>query len=114
MAPKDLKATRPQPPDTTDSTPSSARDREMGRDAAPAGDLGHGHRTWSPPANEQGISNRPGDGHAEDGATADMKGRTSLTQPPEAGVPNQQGIRGHAQDERPNDEKKTRDRGGRS
>jgi hypothetical protein len=76
MAPKDFKATRPQPPATTGATPSSARDREMGRDAAPAGDLGHGHRTWSPPANEQGISNRPGDGHAEDGATADMKGRT--------------------------------------
>jgi hypothetical protein len=96
------------------SAQNSARDREMGRDSPPAGDLGRGERTWSPPANEQGISNRTGDGHAAHETAADRKGRTSLTDPPAPGVPSQQGIRGHAQDERPNDEKKTRDRGGRS
>ena len=114
MAPRDHQLTSPPPDETTESARNSARDREMGRDTAPAGDLGRGQRTWSPPPNEQGISNRPGDGHESNGATADTKGGTSLTNPPEAGVPSQQGIRGHAQDERPRDEKKTRDRGGRS
>jgi hypothetical protein len=40
----------------------NARDREMGREAQPLGDLGQGHRTWTPPAGEQGMSNRPDDG----------------------------------------------------
>jgi hypothetical protein len=39
----------------------TARDREMGRDADPRGDLGRGNETWKPPAGEQGISNRPDD-----------------------------------------------------
>jgi hypothetical protein len=39
----------------------NARDREMGRDGPPLGDLGHGERTWAPPAGEQGLSNRPDD-----------------------------------------------------
>ena len=103
----------PQSPDKTHppATPGTARDREMGRDAPPGGDLGRGRRTWAPPADEQGISNRPGDGASTD-ATETPGGRTS--DPPSSGVPSQQGVSGHAQDERPDDEKKTRDRGGRS
>jgi hypothetical protein len=112
MTPKNLENTPGR--ETNDAAETSARDREMGRDAAPAGDLGHGQRTWSPPPHEQGISNRPGDGHEGDGRTVDASRHTSLDDPPDAGVPSQQGIRGHAQDERPDDEKKTRDRGGRS
>ena len=114
MTPKNREAV-PTPSDDADRVaPSSARDREMGRDTPPAGDLGRGERTWTPPANEQGISNRAGDGHATGATASDTTSRTSLTDPPEPGVPSQQGIRGHAQEERPNDEKKTRDRGGRS
>ena len=30
-------------------------------DEDPKGDRGGGDKTWTPPANEQGISNRPGD-----------------------------------------------------
>ena len=43
----------------------SARDREMGRADEPLGDLGGGRETWTPPAGEQGISNRPDDGGVE-------------------------------------------------
>ena len=53
-----------------DDLAGNARDREMGREAEPLGDLGGGHRTWAPPADEQGMSNRPGDA----GASADRDG----------------------------------------
>ena len=53
-----------------DDLPGNARDREMGREAEPLGDLGGGHRTWSPPADEQGMSNRPGDA----GPSPDLEG----------------------------------------
>jgi hypothetical protein len=43
----------------------TARDREMGREDQPLGDLGHGNRTWTPPAERQGISNRAGDTEEE-------------------------------------------------
>ena len=43
------------------SDTGTARDREMGRDAEPLGDLGRGKETWTPPTGEQGISNRPDD-----------------------------------------------------
>ena len=39
----------------------TARDREMGRDSEPQGDLGKRGKTWTPPDGTQGISNRPGD-----------------------------------------------------
>ena len=39
----------------------TARDREMGRDSEPQGDLGKRGKTWTPPDGSQGISNRPGD-----------------------------------------------------
>jgi len=48
----------------------NARDREMGRDASPLGDLGGGQRTWTPPDGEQGISNRP-----DDAGTTDQESR---------------------------------------
>jgi hypothetical protein len=56
-------ATRSTQPEGTliDETDGNARDREMGREGPPLGDLGHGKRTWAPPAGEQGISNRPDD-----------------------------------------------------
>lgn len=47
-----------QPPSTP---PTTARDREMGRDAPQSGDLGKGNVTWAPPPGEPGISNRPDD-----------------------------------------------------
>ena len=51
-----------------DDLAGNARDREMGREAEPLGDLGGGNRTWAPPVNEQGMSNRPGDaGDSADG-----------------------------------------------
>ena len=112
MAPND-----PNPePGRPNQNPShaTARDREMGRDAPPSGDLGRDERTWTPPQGEQGISNRPDDGRPSTEAAEAPDGQTTLSDPPESGVPSQQGIRGHAQDERPDDEKKTRDRGGRS
>jgi hypothetical protein len=31
------------------------------RSEEPQGDLGHGHKTWTPEDGEQGISNRPDD-----------------------------------------------------
>ena len=39
----------------------------------PKGDLGHGHKTWTPGSGEQGISNRPDDEGDEvpDGDEAD-------------------------------------------
>lgn len=40
---------------------STARDREMGREAKPKGDLGEDGKTWTPPAGKQGMSNRPDD-----------------------------------------------------
>jgi hypothetical protein len=51
-------------------TPANARDREMGRDVEPAGDLGY-RKTWTPPPGEQGISNRPDDEAVEDAPSAD-------------------------------------------
>ena len=54
------RSTKPQGP-AIDETAGNARDREMGREGPPLGDLGHGERTWMPPAGEQGISNRPDD-----------------------------------------------------
>ena len=44
---------------------NNARDREMGRDTEPRGDLGQQGKTWAPPAGAQGISNRPGDEGAD-------------------------------------------------
>ena len=44
-----------------ENVPGNARDREMGREHRPLGDLGHGDRTWTPPGGEQGMSNRAGD-----------------------------------------------------
>ena len=44
-----------------DDIPGNARDREMGRETEPLGDLGKRHETWKPPAGEQGMSNRPDD-----------------------------------------------------
>jgi hypothetical protein len=82
MAPQQPKPAPARPSKSPSSTHDTARDREMGRDAPPRGDLGQGERTWAPPPGEQGISNRPNDGASED--------------------------------KRSNDEKKTRDRGGRS
>jgi hypothetical protein len=98
----------------TAAAPGTARDREMGRDAAPLGDLGHGTRTWTPPAGQQGISNRPQDGDESGGTRTAADGRTSLPDGPAAGVPSQQGNRGHGQDDRPDDERNTREDGGRS
>ena len=40
---------------------ATARDREMGRDSEPLGDHGQSDKSWTPPAGEQGISNRPDD-----------------------------------------------------
>jgi hypothetical protein len=54
-----------------DSVDGNARDREMGRDAPPLGDLGSGQRTWTPPEGEQGISNRP-----DDARTTNQESRT--------------------------------------
>ena len=58
-----------------DELAGNARDREMGREAEPLGDLGGGHRTWAPPADEQGMSNRPGD--ASDSTEGDGGGNRS-------------------------------------
>lgn len=104
MAPQRPKPIPAPPSDAPSPTHTTARDREMGRDAPPSGDLGHGERSWSPPPGQQGISNRPDDGASTD-TTAPEEGQTTLSDPPESGVPSQQGLRGHAQDERPNDEK---------
>ena len=41
--------------------PTTARDREMGRDAPQSGDLGNGRVTWAPPPGKPGISTRPVD-----------------------------------------------------
>lgn len=50
----------------------TARDREMGRDGQPLGDLGEREKTWSPPTGTQGMSNRPDDeGGAANGAEPD-------------------------------------------
>jgi len=56
----DTRSTQPQGT-AIEETDGNARDREMGREGPPLGDLGHGERTWAPPAGEQGISNRPDD-----------------------------------------------------
>ena len=112
MAPNDPKPEPAKP--NQDPSHGTARDREMGRDIPPSGDLGRDGVTWRPPRGEQGISNRPDDGRASTEAAEAPDGQTTLSDPPESGVPSQQGVSGHAQDERPNDEKKTRDRGGRS
>ena len=55
--PKQIDKSEPQ----HENEASTARDREMGRDGQPLGDLGKDHETWKPPAGEQGISNRPDD-----------------------------------------------------
>jgi hypothetical protein len=52
----------------------TARDREMGRGGEPLGDRGRGNETWTPPAGEQGISNRPDDEAID---TTRAQGRTS-------------------------------------
>jgi hypothetical protein len=49
-----------------EDTPGNARQREMGQADEPLGDLGHGKRTWEPPAGEQGMSNRPDDAGPEE------------------------------------------------
>jgi hypothetical protein len=49
---------------------TNARDREMGRSDEPAGDLGGGRHTWTPPSGEQGISNRPDDEDPDSGSTS--------------------------------------------
>ena len=45
----------------------------------PLGDRGRGDKTWSPPADEQGISNRPGDSESgpddDDGLPEDARKR---------------------------------------
>jgi hypothetical protein len=45
----------------------------------PLGDRGRGDKTWSPPADEQGISNRPGDTESgpddDDGLPEDARRR---------------------------------------
>jgi len=48
-----------------DDVSRNARDRQMGREGEPLGDLGKGHETWKPPAGEQGMSNRPDDDGTE-------------------------------------------------
>jgi hypothetical protein len=53
-----------------DDAPGNARDREMGRGGEPQGDRGQGQRSWTPPAGEQGISNRPDDDDPEPGSTS--------------------------------------------
>ena len=45
--------------DSKDHNPSS--NVPLQTDEDPKGDRGQGDKTWSPPADEQGISNRPGD-----------------------------------------------------
>lgn len=67
----DTRSEQPSEGTTIDELAENARDREMGRAAAPLGDLGSGHRTWTPPSGEQGISNRP-----DDAAATDDRGRT--------------------------------------
>jgi len=47
---------------------TNARDREMGRTDEPAGDLGGGRKTWTPPSGEQGISNREDDEDSNSGS----------------------------------------------
>jgi hypothetical protein len=44
-----------------EATSGNARDREMGREGDSLGDKGRGNKTWTPPAGEQGMSNRPDD-----------------------------------------------------
>jgi hypothetical protein len=43
-----------------ENTPGNAREREMGRESEPLGDLGD-KKTRRPPTGEQGMSNRPDD-----------------------------------------------------
>jgi len=50
---------------SVDGYAGNARDRELGRTDAPLGDLGRGRETWTPPAGEQGLSNRPDDDGTE-------------------------------------------------
>jgi hypothetical protein len=40
---------------------TNTRTNEPARPEEPKGDLGHGHKTWTPDSGEQGISNRPAD-----------------------------------------------------
>ena len=55
-------ATRPRKlVEPTEQNTPTARDREMGREGEPLGDLGQADETWKPPAGEQGLSNRPDD-----------------------------------------------------
>jgi hypothetical protein len=60
------RTTKDDPSTVGGQAPGTARDREMGREAEPLGDLGHRGKTWTPPEGEQGISNRPGDEAVED------------------------------------------------
>ena len=53
-----------------DDHAGNARDRELGRTDAPLGDLGRGRETWTPPAGEQGLSNRPDDDGTETDSNA--------------------------------------------
>ena len=46
--------------DSKDHNPSANVPAQTDED--PKGDRGRGDKTWTPPADEQGISNRPGDG----------------------------------------------------
>jgi hypothetical protein len=43
-----------------ETTPGNAREREMGRETEPLGDLGD-KKTWRPPTGQQGMSNRADD-----------------------------------------------------
>jgi hypothetical protein len=43
------------------TTEEIAREGGAGRDDQPLGDQGQDRKTWTPPAGEQGISNRPDD-----------------------------------------------------
>jgi hypothetical protein len=45
--------------DSKDHNPSANVPAQTDED--PKGDRGRGDKTWTPPADEQGISNRPGD-----------------------------------------------------
>jgi hypothetical protein len=45
--------------DSKDHNPSASVPAQT--DEEPKGDRGRGDKTWTPPADEQGISNRPGD-----------------------------------------------------
>jgi hypothetical protein len=63
--------------DSKDHNPSANVPAQSDED--PKGDRGHGDKTWTPPADEQGISNRPGDASQSiEGRTAQRRGRDEV------------------------------------